>query len=70
MNIFINDFSRELSMRNKINILGSPDNNCEEDSIVSLKEDRKNVKRRRKEDENRSDGKSNINHLIINRRIF
>ncbi|GBC02306.1 hypothetical protein RclHR1_04560005 [Rhizophagus clarus] len=52
-------------MRNKINILGSPDNNCED----FLKEDKKNAKRRKKEHENISDNKSNINTPVIIEKI-
>ncbi|CAB4492612.1 uncharacterized protein OCT59_015862 [Rhizophagus irregularis] len=51
-------------MRSKINILGSPVNNCEDSIVSQLKEDKKNVKRLKKDD-NRSDNKTNINHVII-----
>lgn len=56
-------------MRSKINILGSPVNNCEDSIVSQLKEDKKNVKRLKKDD-NRSDNKTNINHVIIGIKVY
>lgn len=56
-------------MRSKINILGSPVNNCEDNIVSQLKEDKKNVKRLKKDD-NRSDNKTNINHVIIGIKVY
>lgn len=51
-------------MRSKINILSSPINNYEDSIVSQQKEDKKNVKRLKKDD-NRNDNKTDINHLVI-----